>query len=79
MRHVRRERVWLAWGSGWAVQAYWYPCVSLGVHVDLARLLIDVHVLVFTIAIGRAAHITGQQDRHAHSCRGFLFANDPVL
>ena len=34
---------------------------------------------VLTISIGPAAHITGQRDRHRQSCRGFLFADDPVL
>jgi hypothetical protein len=34
---------------------------------------------VFTLAIGPASHITGQQDRHRQCCRGFLFADDPVL
>jgi len=34
---------------------------------------------VLTIAIGPESHITGQQDRHRQCCRGFLFADDPVL
>ena len=79
MRYVVRGRVWVAWGRGWAVQAYWYPCVSLGLHVDLGRPLVDVHLGIVTIALGPAAHITGQRDRHTHTCRGFLFADDPVL
>jgi hypothetical protein len=76
---LRRSRVWLAWGKYWAAQAYWYPCVSFGVHVDPRHPLIDLHFLVFTLSLGPAAHITGQADRHRQSCRGFLFPTDPVL
>lgn len=34
---------------------------------------------VITLAIGPESHITGQADRHRQCCRGFLFADDPVL
>jgi hypothetical protein len=34
---------------------------------------------VLTLALGPDAHITSQADRHRHSCRGFLFADDPHL
>jgi hypothetical protein len=79
-RDGRWPRVWIAWGAGWAVQAYWYLwAISFGVHLDLRRPLLDLHVLWFTISIGRAAHISRQEDRHRHTCRGFLFATDPEL
>lgn len=73
------RRVWVAWGKGWAAQLYLYPCFSLGIHIDFGRPLVDLHLGVLTLAVGPDAHITGQQDRHRHTCRGFLFADDPVL
>lgn len=79
MRYVVRGRVWVVWGRWWAVQVYWYPCASLGIHLDLGRPLVDLHLLIVTVALGTAAHITAQRDRHRHTCRGFLFADDPVL
>ena len=80
MRTLRAfPRVWIAWGKWWAAQAYWYPCFSLGVHLDLRHPLLDIHFLVFTFSLGPEAHITEQKDRHRQSCRGFLFADDPRL
>jgi hypothetical protein len=80
MRTLRPfPRVWLAWGKWWAAQAYWYPCVSFGVHIDPTKPLLDIHFLFFTFSIGPDAHITGQRDRHRQSCRGFLFADNPFL
>jgi hypothetical protein len=70
-------RVWLFWGKYWAFQAYFYPCVSFGVHIDPNKPLLDIHFLFFTLAIGREPHITGQAERHVQSCRGFLFETDP--
>ena len=72
-------RVWIAWGKWWALQMYLYPCVSLGIHIDVSRPVIDLHFLFFILAIGPEAAITGQADRHRHSCRGFLFKTDPDL
>jgi hypothetical protein len=37
-----------------------------------------LHIGPLTLAFGGEAHITGQELRHAHSCRGFLFSDDPV-
>ena len=79
MRLLRRPRVWIAWGKRWAFQAYWYPCVSLGIHIDPRRPLVDVHFLVFILAVGKRPVITSELDRHRHTCRGFLFSDDPVL
>jgi hypothetical protein len=73
------SHVWLAWGKWWAIQAYFFPCVSFGVHLDPTKPLMDVHFLIFTFSLGPDAHITGQRDRHRQSCRGFLFADHPIL
>lgn len=76
----RFPRVWIAWGPWCAAQAYWYLwAVSCGIHVDLRRPLLDIHFLWFTLSFGRNAHITAQRDRQRHTCRGYLFATDPVL
>lgn len=75
----RVPRVLIAWGRGWAAQLYLYPCFSFGFHLDLRRPLLDLHLGVLTFSVGPEAHITGQRDRHRQSCRGFLFATDPVL
>ena len=77
--HKPFPRVWLAWGKYWAFQAYWYPCISVGFHFDPRRPLLDIHFLFFTLAIGPEAHITGQEQRHVQSCRGFLFSDDLIL
>jgi hypothetical protein len=75
--HKQFPRVWLIWGPGFAFQAYFYPCVSFGIHFDASRLLLDVHFLFFTLAIGKRAHITNKEDRTRHSSRGFMFETDP--
>lgn len=72
-------RVWLAWGRWWAVQFWPSLYFSLGVHVDPRRPIIDLHLGWLIVSVGNEAHITGQSDRHRQSCRGFLFADDPVL
>ena len=79
MRKLNRNRAFVAWGTGWAFQGYFYPCISFGIALDFARIMVDIHFLWFTLALGRDAHITGQQDRKRHSCRGFLFSTDPEL
>jgi len=80
MRWLQQSpRVFLAWGKWWAFQAYFYPCVSFGIHIDFQRKLIDLHFLWFILALGARAHITGQADRHRHTCRGFMFDSDPRL
>ena len=79
MKTLKRPKVFIAWGRGWAFQAYWYPTLSLGVSIDFSRTMIDIHFLFFTLALGPDSHITSQKDRHRHSCRGFLFASEPQL
>lgn len=74
--HKPFPRVYLAWGKWWAAQLYLYPCVSFGVHLDPRRPLLDLHLGLVTIALGPAAHITGQEQRHIQSCRGFLFSDN---
>lgn len=79
MRTYNRPKVFLAWGKYWAFQAYWYPCISFGIHIDFSKPLVDIHFLFFTLAIAKNAHITGLKDRVRHTCRGFLFSTDPIL
>lgn len=76
--HKPFPRVFLAWGRWWAAQVFLYPHLSIGVHVDLKRPLLDLHLGIVTLAFGPAAHITDQAERHRHSCRGFLFSDNPV-
>jgi hypothetical protein len=77
MRTLRAfPRVWILWGHWWALQFAPGPYISLGFHLDPRRPLLDLHLAWVTIAIGPEAHITGQQDRHRQSCRGFLFSDN---
>jgi hypothetical protein len=76
--HRPFPRVWLAWGRGWAIQFYGYPCISFGLHLDFARRLVDLHFLWFTVALGPSAQITGLSELHLHTCRGFLRSDDPA-
>ena len=75
----RFHRVFLAWGKWWAFQAYLYPALSLGIHIDPRRPIIDIHFLIFTFSIGKFPILTNEMDRKRQSCRGFLFITDPVL
>lgn len=80
MRRYRPFRnVWLWWGCGWAVQFWPEPYLSLGIHIDPRRPIIDLHLGWLIVALGRAAHITELRDRHRHTCRGFCRADDPYL
>lgn len=72
------SRVYLWWGKYWAFQAYFYPCVSFGIHIDPTKPLIDIHFLCFTLAIGDRPQFTPIDDLQRRSCRGFLRADDPV-
>lgn len=80
MRFLHRYRdVWLWWGRGWAVQFWPGPYLSIGFHFDARRPVFDLHLGWLIIAVGSEAAITGQADRHRHSCRGFLFSDSPHL
>lgn len=80
MRFLHRYRdVWLWWGTGFAVQFWPGPYLSLGFHFDPRRPLLDLHLGWLIVALGPEAHITGQADRHRQSCRGFLWADSPHL
>ena len=72
------RKVWLWHGRGWAVQLYLAPYLSLGVHLDLARPLLDLHLGWFIVALGVRPEITNAVDRERASCRGFRF-DEPVL
>lgn len=73
------RKVWLWWGTGWAVQLYRAPYISLGIHVDFRRPYVDLHVGWFIFSVGNRPISTDERDRKRHTCRGFLFADDPVL
>jgi hypothetical protein len=73
------QKVWLWWGSWWAVQLYRNRYVSLGVHVDFRRPYVDLHLGWLIISLGRNPVITNERDRLRGSCRGLLFREDPVL
>lgn len=80
---------WVAWGRGWAIQFNPGMHISVGVHFDMKRMLgdnptekrplLDLHLGWVTVALGPDAHITGQDERQRHSCRGFMFADNPHL
>jgi len=56
-----------------------FALVPFGLPWWVACLLHLVPAGVVTLSVGAAPHITGQADRHRQSCRGFLFADDPIL
>lgn len=80
MRSMRlHAKVWLWWGSWWAVQFYRAGYVSLGVHVDLRRPYIDLHVLWLIASVGRNPGFTDEAEWKRGSCRGFITQDRPVL
>lgn len=72
------RKVWIWCGAWWAVQLYVNRYVSLGLHFDWGRPLLDLHVGWFIIAFGRDAVQTDIQDAQRHTCRGFVL-DHPVL
>lgn len=73
------RKVWLWFGPRWAVQLYLAPYISLGVHIDLRRPYIDLHLLWLIVSLGADAVLTPHKDRYRWSCRGFVMPDDPVL
>lgn len=73
------RKVWLWTAPGIAVQVYRERYLSLGIHIDFARPYVDLHILWLIVSLGRQPWLTDARDRHRHSCRGFLFADDPIL
>lgn len=71
--------VWLAWGRHWAVQVTAGAYVSLGFHFDPRRPILDLHLLWLIISVGQHPVVTAARDRHRHTCRGFLRADDIIL
>ena len=72
------RKIWLWWGSWWAVQLYVNRYVSIGVHVDWGKPLLDVYLGWLTIALGDDPVHTPPADAQRRSCRGFLI-DRPVL
>jgi hypothetical protein len=71
------RKIWLWSGEWWALQLYINRYLSVGVHVDCQRPLIDIHAGWFILALGRRPEITLDADAQRQSCRGFLIR--PVL
>ena len=72
------RKVWLWWGPWWAVQLYVNRYVSVGIHVDWGKPLVDLHFGWFIVALGRDPVHTPVGEAHRSSCRGFLI-DRPVL
>ena len=73
MRYVRlHKKVFLFWTKFLAIQLYINPYISLGIHIDFARPVIDIHFLWLIIAVGKTPQWTKPKDRFRLSCRGFL-------
>ena len=54
MRYVRlHKKVFLFWTKFLAIQLYINPYISLGIHIDFARPVIDIHFLWLIIAVGK--------------------------
>jgi len=66
------RKVWLWWGSGWAVQFVATPAGGVGVHLDFRRPGIDLHLGPFTFAVGRNAVRTPPDEAFLLRCRGML-------
>jgi hypothetical protein len=72
------RKIWLWVPAPWlAIQLYINRYVSLGVHLDLQRPLLDLHLGWFIVALGYRPEITLQAEAQRQSCRGFLLR--PVL
>ena len=71
------RKIWLWYGSWWAVQLYVNRYLSLGVHLDWQRPLLDLHLGWLIVALGRRPEITLEAESQRQSCRGFLIR--PVL
>ena len=73
------RKVWLWSGKKpipWAVQLYVNKYVSLGMHIDFSRPLLDIHLGWFIVAIGVNPSVTARIDRYRHTCRGFQIAGN---
>lgn len=73
------RKIWLWWGSWWAVQLYVNRYVSIGVHLDWQRPLLDLHLGWFIVAIGDEPVRTPTADAQRRGCRGFVIQDTPVL
>lgn len=72
------RKVWLWWGSWWALQLYMNRYLSLGIHLDWGRPVLDLHLGWLIASIGAHPVQTEPEDAQRHSCRGFLIQR-PVL
>jgi hypothetical protein len=72
------RKVWVWYGAWWAVQLYVNRYVSLGVHLDWRRPVLDLHLGWFIVAVGVLPALTPAAEAQRHTCRGFLI-DRPVL
>lgn len=80
VRYLRyHKKVWLWWGKWWAIQLYRAPYISLGVHIDLRRPLVDLHIGWLIVSFGRDPVRTAKADYRRSTNRGFLQYNEPIL
>lgn len=83
MRYYRMHskiRIW--WGRYWAIQYVANEWLSLGIHINQNRPLIDLFIGPITIAIGNHPIYTDPMYKHRHSCRGFIIgttADEAIL
>ena len=75
--HRLHRKVWIWVGRWWAAQLIWIPWeFGLGVWIELRRPLVDLHLLWFTVAIGRHPALTDERWKRRHSGRGFFYRGD---
>lgn len=80
MSYLRlHKQVFIWWGKWWAVQLYLNRYISLGIHIDFERPVIDIHFLWFIIAIGKRPELSPSAYKHRLSYRGFIITDEPIL
>lgn len=72
------KKVWLWWGSWWAVQIQRGQYCSLGVHLDWGKPYLDLHFFWLIASVGNNPVMTHLRDKHRGSSRG-MFTEPPVL
>jgi hypothetical protein len=70
-----KVRLW--WGRWWAVQFVTVDWLSLGVHVEPRRPLVDLFLGPLTVALGRHPALTDPRLAHRHASRGFFIGGYP--
>lgn len=72
------RKVYLAWGRWWAIQVVlWLPELSLGIHVEPCRPLLDIYLPWVSISIGNHPVLSDERYKHLHFGRGFIYGTWP--